>query len=221
MIKPGTAVEQSSSCSSRESYPSWCPCLKLKFNCSKCCRCRYWVNGKVREVNPFKDKLNSCRRCSRGKSESLSACSNTFGKYKSRYPCLKIKELVQQTAFVLVVKILRDTSSENSKNSKKVPRGNREDKNCVRGSITKYLTMQGEEFPQNAWTLEEVVLLYCIVQFLQNNNLEITTGITHHLYTKPQEINRADLNNRTKSLKQREAKLTYMQRMQNRQWFQR
>lgn len=43
------------------------------------------------------------------------------------------------------------------------------------------------------------------MQFLQNNNLEITTGIIHHLYTKPQEINGADLNNRTKSFVRFEA----------------
>ena len=94
------------SCSSKESYLSRCPCLKLKRSCSKSCRCRYCVNGKWRETDPFKDKLNSCRCRSRGKSESLSACSNTFGKYKSRCPCLKVKELVLQTALVLDVIIL-------------------------------------------------------------------------------------------------------------------
>ena len=49
------------------------------------------------------------------------------------------------------------------------------------------------------WTLGEMLLLYSIVQVLQNNNLEIM-----------QEIIRAGLNNRVKSLMQIKAKLTYM-----------
>ena len=80
---------------------------------------------------------------------------------------------------------------------------------------TKYLKMQGEELPHSTWTLGETVLLYCIVQFLQNNNLEITTGSIHHLCTKLQEINGVGLNIRANSLKQIEAKITYMQRMQH------
>ena len=79
------------SCSSKESYSSRCPCLKLKLSCSKCCRCRYCVNGKGKEADPFKGSLNSCRCRSRDKSEALSTCSSTFGKYKSRCPCLKSK----------------------------------------------------------------------------------------------------------------------------------
>ena len=80
---------KNSSCGSKESYSSRSPCLKLKLSCSKSCRCRYYVNGKGRKADPFKDKLNSCRYRSWGKSESLTACSNTFEKYKSRCPCLK------------------------------------------------------------------------------------------------------------------------------------
>ena len=60
---------------------------------------------------------------------------------------------------------------------------------------TKYLKMQGEELPHSAWTLGETVLLYCVVQFLENNNLEITTEIIHHVYKKLQEINGVGLNN--------------------------
>ena len=75
------------SCSSKESYSLRRPCLKLKLSCSKCSRCLYCVNRKGREVHPFKNKLNSCRCRSRGKSESLSECSNTFG--CPRCPCLK------------------------------------------------------------------------------------------------------------------------------------
>ena len=65
--------------------------------------------------------------------------------------------------------------------------------------IRKYFKIPGEELPHSTWTLGETLLLYCIVQFLQNNNLEITTEIIHYLSTKPQEINGVDLNNRTKS----------------------
>ena len=60
---------------------------------------------------------------------------------------------------------------------------------------TKYLKMQGGELQQSTWTLGETVLLYCIVQFLQNNNVEVTTAIIHHLYTKLQDINKVGLNN--------------------------
>ena len=209
------------SCSSKESYLSRCPCLKLKRSCSKSCRCRYCVNGKWRETDPFKDKLNSCRCRSRGKSESLSACSNTFGKYKSRCPCLKSKRACSTDCACIGCHnsygIRQLTEVENSK---KISRAKREDKKYIRERTTKYLKMQGEELLHSTWTLGETVLLYCVVQFLQNNNLEITTEIIHHLYTKLQEINGVGLNNRTKSLKQIEAKITYMQRMQHPQWSQ-
>ena len=86
-------------------------------------------------------------------------------------------------------------------NSKKIPQAKREDKKYVKKRTTKYLKMQGEELPHSTWTLGETVLLYCIVQFLQNNNLEIATGIIHQLYSKLKEINEVGLNNRIKSLK--------------------
>ena len=65
---------------SKESYPPRFLRLKLKLSCSKCCRFRYSMNEKGREADPFTDKLSLQRYRSRSKSESLSACSNKFGK---------------------------------------------------------------------------------------------------------------------------------------------
>ena len=136
------------------------------------------MNGKGREADPFKDKLNSCRYRSRGKSESLSACSSTFGKYKSRYPCLKSKKSSSTDCACIGCHnsygIRQVTEVENSK---KIPHAKREDKKYMKERTTKYLKMQGEELPHSTWTLGETVLLYCVVQFLQNNNLEITNQI--------------------------------------------
>ena len=73
---------------------------------------------------------------------------------------------------------------------------------------TKYLKMQGEKLPHSTLTLGKTMLLYWILQFLQNNNLEVTTEVIHHLQPKLQEINGVGLNNRTKSLKQIEARKT-------------
>ena len=206
------------SCSSKESYLSQCPCLKLKLSCSKSCRCRYCVNGKEREADPFKDKVDSCCCRSRGKSESLSTCSNTFGKYKFRCSCLKSKRAISTDCPCIGCQnsygIRQVTDVENSK---KISRAKREDKKYMKERTTMYLKMQGEELRHSTWTLGETVLLYCVVQFLQNNNLEIATEIIHHLYTKLQEINGVSLNNRTKQI---EAKITYMQRMQHPQWSQ-
>ena len=87
-------------------------------------------------------------------------------------------------------------------NSKKIPHAKREDKKNVIKRATKYLKIQGEELPYSMWTLGETLLLYCIVQVLQNSNLEITTVIINQLYLKMQEINRVGLNDRIKSLMQ-------------------
>ena len=160
------------SCSSKESYLSQCPCWKLKLSCSKSCRCRYCVNGKRREADAFKDKLNSYR-CRRGKSESLSACSNTFGKYKSRCTCLKSKRACSTDCACIGCHNSYGISQMTEvENSKKIPRAKREDKKYMKERTTKYLKMQGEELPHSTWTLGETVLLYCVVQFLENNNLK-------------------------------------------------
>ena len=60
---------------------------------------------------------------------------------------------------------------------------------------TKYLKMQGEKLPHSTLTLGKTMLLYWILQFLQNNNLEVTTEVIHHLQPKLQEINGVGLNN--------------------------
>ena len=120
------------------------------------------MNGKGREADPFKDKLNSCRYRSRGKSESLSACSNTFGKYKSRYPCLKSKKSSSTDCACIGCHnsygIRQVTEVENSK---KIPHAKREDKKYMKERTTKYLKMQREELLHNTWTLwgDSVALL--------------------------------------------------------------
>ena len=176
-------------CISKESYLSRCPCLKLKLSCSKSCRCRYCMNGKGRKADPFKDKLNYCRCHGRGKSESLSACSNTSGKHKSRCPCLKSKRACSTDCVCIGCQNsygIRQVAK--FENSKTIPRAKRENQKYMKERTANYLKRQGEELPHSTWTLGETVLLYCIVQFLQNNNLEITTGSIHHLHTKLQEI---------------------------------
>ena len=44
----------------KESYPPRSLRWKLKRSCSKCSRCRYSVNGRGREADPFTDKISLC-----------------------------------------------------------------------------------------------------------------------------------------------------------------
>ena len=104
-------------------------------------------------------------------------------------PAEKVKELVPQTVFVWIRQV------NEVENSKKIPHAKREDKKYVNKRTTKYLKMQEEELPHSMWTLGKTLLLYCIVQFLQNSNLETITGIINQLYSKLQEINGVGLNN--------------------------
>ena len=170
------------SCTSKESYLSQCLCLKLKLSCSKSCRYCYCVNGKGREANPSRDKLNSCRWRFRDKSESLVTCSNTFGKYKSRCPCLKsTRACSTDCACVSCQSSYGIRQVTEVDNSKKIPREKKEDKKYMMERTTKYLKMQGEKLPHSTLTLGKTMLLYWILQFLQNNNLEVTTEVIHHL----------------------------------------
>ena len=147
--------------------------------------------AKLERLISLKNKLNFCRCRSR-----RSECSNTFEKYKSRYLCLKSKRACSTDCVCMDMSV--EWSQKQQENS---TRKKRENKKYVNKETTKHLEMQKEELSHTMWTHGEALLLYCIVQLLQNNVLEIITGIVHQLYSKLQEINRVGLNNRPQPLK--------------------
>ena len=156
-------------CSSKESYSLRCSCLKLKFSCSKCSRCRYCVNGKSREAHPFKNKLNSWHCRSRGKSESLSQCSNAFGNNNSRCPSLKSKRACSTDCVCI------DTSVERSwKQQEKPTRGKGGQKVCEQKNCKLFENARTTASAQYVDTWREVIALLhsagSSTQQLRNNN---------------------------------------------------
>ena len=220
MTKSGATVEQSIM-QLQESYSSQCPRLKLKLSFQNVAVVVIAWMGKVQRPIPLQINVVTAVTVTEANQSlyqhgqiRLENKSLDFPAEKSKRTCSIDCVCIGCQSSYSIRQVCKVDDSKN------VPRGEREDKNYVKERTKKNLKMQEKQLPHNTWSLGQKVLLYCIVQLLRNNNLDITTWIIHCLYTKLLESNGAGFNNWTKFVKAMYAKVTYTQKMKHRKWSQ-